>query len=125
MNNVQLLSLAQATAAAAITETQSAFAVVKSSVAAFAGAGNPDADWPAFTQNFQRELQSYRQAAQKDVPAPTATGRVAGAAPKATIPPDLFAQLPKDVQARLIAANPALAPAPTAAAPVPSAPTIV
>ncbi len=128
MTKVALLQLAQATAATVVTGSASALAADQAMVNAFVGTGNPATDYPGFKQSFGRELQSYRQAAQADAAPATAPG--AGPRTQA-ISAEVFAKLPPDMQARLVAANPALAnvvaaaPAPvsaTAAAPVASAP---
>jgi hypothetical protein len=73
MTNFQLLSLCQATAASSVLANETPFATVKSAVAAFTTTGHADAGWPEFNQTLQRELQSYRAAAQKDAALATAT----------------------------------------------------
>jgi hypothetical protein len=117
MTNVQLLQLAQSTAAISVTGAATAFGTVKASVAAFTSTGNPDTDWPGFSGNFQRELQSYSQAARKDAAPSGPVGGAGGTSATGGLPASVWANLPPAVQARLTSANPGKT---TASAPAPA-----
>lgn len=108
MTNVLLLGLAQTTAASAVTGSMTPWQTIQAQVAAFAGTGNPDTDWPVFNQNFQREQASYRQAFMKDAaPAPAA----AAPGQRRQIPANILAKLPQAIQQSLAATIPAAAAA--------------
>jgi hypothetical protein len=120
MTNVQLLQLAQSTAAQtviaapAVIGPPSAFATVKAAISAFEGTGNPDTDWPSFHQNVTQEVQRYKAASDRDKAPAAASG--------GGLPADLLARLPANVKAALAKAAPAAAPAAPAPPPVAAAP---
>jgi len=101
MTYVELLTLAQQTAASAQSAKATAFGVAKAAVAAFTSSSNPDSDWPIFSANLAREGQAFAAAAQKDA-APVAGPAVAGPAPSAA---QVIAGLPQAVQDRIATAN--------------------
>jgi len=115
MTNVQLLQLAQSAAAAAVNANASALATDQAMVAAFTGSGNPDTDYPNFKQVFNRELQNYRNAAQRDKNPAGSPGPVRPPGAK-TIPLAVWQNLPPATQARIAAANPGAVPVEAATA---------